>query len=45
MLLSPPAEWIRPKVRTLLQDIEQTLSGPAKFDAGDKQPLLLNPGK
>jgi DNA-binding transcriptional LysR family regulator len=33
MLLSPLAEWIRPKVRTLVQEIEETLGDPAKFDA------------
>jgi LysR family nod box-dependent transcriptional activator len=33
MLLSPLAERIRPRVRSLLQDIDQTLSEPAKFDA------------
>jgi DNA-binding transcriptional LysR family regulator len=33
MLLTPLAEWIRPKVRSLLQEIELTLSEPAKFSA------------
>src|SRR5262245_64097625 len=33
MLLSPLAERIRPRVRSLLQEIDQTLSEPAKFDA------------
>jgi DNA-binding transcriptional LysR family regulator len=33
MLLSPLAERIRPRVRSLLQDIDLTLSEPAKFDA------------
>jgi DNA-binding transcriptional LysR family regulator len=33
MLLSPLAERIRPQVRSLLQEIEQTLSKPAMFDA------------
>src|SRR5262249_62222814 len=33
MRLSPLAERIRPRVRSLLQEIDQTLSEPAKFDA------------
>src|SRR5215472_11102829 len=33
MRLSPLAERIRPRVRSLLQEIDQTLSDPAKFDA------------
>ena len=33
MQLSPLAERIRPKVQSLLHEIEQTLSEPAKFDA------------
>jgi DNA-binding transcriptional LysR family regulator len=33
MLLSPLAERIRPRVRSLLQEIDQALSEPEKFDA------------
>jgi DNA-binding transcriptional LysR family regulator len=33
MLLSPRAAWIRPKVRMLLREIEQTFGDPPKFDA------------
>src|SRR5262249_49689161 len=33
MRLTPLAERIRPRVRSLLQEIDQTLSEPAQFDA------------
>ncbi len=33
MLLSPLAEQLRPRVRSLLQEIEQTLGASSKFDA------------
>jgi len=37
MLLSPLGEQIRPKVRSLLQEIERTLSEPAMFDVATSE--------